>query len=55
MQRFVHLENLKHLRQLLKRTSNEAERQRIVQLIAEEETRVIQDEASEQIPRGRAK
>ena len=39
MQRFVHLENIKHYKQLLERTADEAERARIVELMAEEEAR----------------
>jgi hypothetical protein len=37
MKRFIHLENLKHFRALLTRTTSEAERKRIIQLIEEEE------------------
>lgn len=37
MDRFIQHENLKHLRALLARTTDEAERQRIVRLIEEEE------------------
>ena len=36
MMTFVHRENLKHLRELLDRTINEAERERICKLLAEE-------------------
>jgi hypothetical protein len=36
---FVHSENLKHLRKLLARTTDEAESQRIVKLIEEEEAK----------------
>jgi len=37
MERFIHQENLKHLRELLTRTTDDAECQRIVKLIEEEE------------------
>ncbi len=36
---FVHKENLKHLRELLRRTTDEAECQRIMKLIEEEEAK----------------
>ena len=39
MNHFVHEQNLKHLRNVLARTSDEAECQRIVRLIEEEETK----------------
>lgn len=39
MNRFVHEQNLKRLRALLTRTSDEAECQRIVRLIEEEEAK----------------
>ena len=37
MKRFIHLENLRHFRELLARTTSEAECKRIVGLIEEEE------------------
>jgi hypothetical protein len=37
MNRFVHEQNLKHLREVLTRTTDEGECRRIVQLIEEEE------------------
>ena len=37
MQRFIHLENVKHYHRLLERTTDEAERERIKALLAEEE------------------
>ncbi len=37
MRRFVHRENIKHLRGVLERTTNEAERRRIQELLAEQE------------------
>lgn len=40
MDRFIHDENLRHYRRLLERTSNPAERARILSLLAEEEARV---------------
>ena len=35
--RFIRRKNVKHYRQLLERTTNDAERQRIMKLLAEEE------------------
>jgi hypothetical protein len=35
--RFIRRENVKHYRQLLEQTTNDAERQRIMRLLAEEE------------------
>ena len=37
MRRFIHEENLRHLRELLARTTSETQWQRIVNLIEEEE------------------
>jgi hypothetical protein len=37
MHRFIHRENVKHYKELLGRTTTEAERQRILKLLAEEE------------------
>lgn len=37
MDRFVHDQNMKHLREVLARTTDKAERRRIVKLIEEEE------------------
>ena len=37
MRRFIHEENLRHLRELLARTTSETQCQRIVNLIEEEE------------------
>ncbi|MGA8971353.1 MAG: hypothetical protein WB499_19235 [Pseudolabrys sp.] len=39
MNRFVHEQNIRHLRALLARTTDEADRQRIIGLIEEEEQR----------------
>lgn len=39
MNRFVHEQNMRHLRALLARTTDEADRQRIIGLIEEEEQR----------------
>jgi hypothetical protein len=36
MDRFIRRENIKHYQELLKRTKDEAERQRILKLLAEE-------------------
>ena len=36
MERFVRRENIKHYQELLKRVTDEAERQRILKLLAEE-------------------
>jgi hypothetical protein len=36
MQRFIHEENLRHLRKLLSETTDAAERQKIIKLLAEE-------------------
>jgi hypothetical protein len=37
MDRFIRRENIKHYRELLKTITDEAERQRILKLVAEEE------------------
>ena len=37
MDRFIRRENIKHYRELLKTVKNEAERQRILKLLAEEQ------------------
>lgn len=39
MRRFIHRENIKHFRSLLERTTDEAERRRILELLAEEEAK----------------
>ena len=39
MQRFIHLENIRHYKRLLERTADATERARILQLMAEEEAR----------------
>ena len=39
LNRFVHEQNLRHLREILTRTSDDAECQRIVRLIEEEEAK----------------
>ncbi len=44
MRRFVHRENIKHYKQLLERTTDEAERQRINTLLAEEEAKLDLDD-----------
>jgi hypothetical protein len=43
MRRFVHRENIKHYKQLLERTTDEAECQRILKLLAEEEAQIELD------------
>jgi hypothetical protein len=43
MRRFVHRENIKHYKQLLERTTDEAERRRILKLLAEEEAQLELD------------
>jgi len=47
MERFVRRENIKHYQELLKREKDEAERQRIMKLLAEE--RQKQKEAGDKI------
>ena len=42
-QLFVHRENLKHYKQLLERTTDDAERQRIFKLLAEEEANLAEE------------
>lgn len=42
MDRFIHDENLRHFRRLLECTSDPAERERIRQLLAEEEAKAAQ-------------
>ena len=49
-QLFVHRENLKHYKQLLERTTDDAERQRIFKLLAEEEANLA-EEPQEKEPR----
>ncbi len=44
MRRFVHRENIKHYKQLLERTSDDSERQRILKLLAEEEAQIELDD-----------
>jgi hypothetical protein len=41
MDRFIHDENLRHYRRLLEQTIDPAERERILKLLAEEETRSV--------------
>jgi hypothetical protein len=47
MQRFIHDENIRRFKQLLERTTDEVERQRILRLLAEEDAKVGPDEATE--------
>lgn len=47
MHRFVHNENVRHYKQLLERTADATERQRILNLLAEEEAK-RPDENSEE-------
>jgi len=47
MRNFIYRENIKHYRDLLARTSDEAERQRIMRLLAEEEAKVESDRPPE--------
>ena len=47
MRRFVHQENLKHYKHLLELTTDEAERQRIMNLLAEEEAMLQPGEVPE--------
>jgi len=47
MQRFIHRENIKHYQKLLERTTDEAERRRILNLLAEEEAKLTPDETPE--------
>jgi hypothetical protein len=39
MERFIHTENLLHLRKLLVQTTDDAQRQQILKLLAEEEAK----------------
>ncbi len=43
MRKFVHRENIKHYKQLLERTFDDTERQRILKLLAEEEAKASVD------------
>ena len=43
MHRFIHRENVKHYKLLLERTTDEAERERITKLLAEEEAKARDD------------
>jgi len=47
MQRFIHLENIKHYQKLLERTTDEAERRRILNLLVEEEAKLKPEETPE--------
>ncbi len=47
MRRFVHRENIKHFKQLLDRTTDEAQRDRIMKLLAEEEAKAREGDAAE--------
>ncbi len=49
MRRFVHRENIKHLRGVLERTTDAAERRRIQQLIAEQETQLPDPEPEQRL------
>ncbi len=49
MRRFVYRENIKHLRGVLERTTDEAERRRIQQLIAEQETQLPDPEPEQRL------
>jgi len=49
MHRFVHRENIKHYKDLLERTIDEAERQRILKLLAEEEAKASTDPAEQKL------
>jgi hypothetical protein len=40
VRRFIHYENIKHFKELLERTTAEAERDRILKLLAEEEAKI---------------
>ena len=42
MRNFIHRESLKHYARLLERTTDEAERQRILKLLAEEEAEIVE-------------
>jgi hypothetical protein len=50
MKRFVHDENIKHLRQLLARTADDAECMRIVRLIEEQEANKAGGDPSRENP-----
>jgi hypothetical protein len=48
MRQFIHRANIEHFQRLLERTTDEAERHRIMALLAEEEAKMqIPDEPSE--------
>jgi len=44
MQRFIHRENIKHYQKFLLRTTDEAERRRILTLLTEEEAKLTPEE-----------
>ncbi len=52
MRRFVYRENIKHYKQLLERTIDDAERQRILKLLAEEEAKASADPPPKQAKAG---
>jgi hypothetical protein len=47
MHRFVHNENIRHYKQLLERTTDSRERQRILNLLAEEEAKLPEEKPEE--------
>jgi hypothetical protein len=54
MNRFVHEQNLKHLREVLARTTNDSECRRIVELIEEEENERPKNRDGNQLPKVRS-
>jgi len=50
--RFVHRENIRHYKDLLERTIDEADRQRILKLLAEEEAAAAADPAENKLKAG---
>jgi hypothetical protein len=54
MHRFVHEQNLKHLREVLARTSNDSECRRIAELIEEEENERPKSPDGNQFPKIRS-
>ncbi len=48
MRKFIYRENIKHFSQLLDRTADEAERERIMKLLAEEVAKDLEEPAHKQ-------
>ena len=54
MRRFVHRENVKHLQDLLNETADDARRQHLLRLLAEEKAKLLEAEAEAADPSRKA-